>query len=222
MSNVWDRLTEGVCRRSFSSPEAFLYESLIARGLCRLVAPAIVPHVVDGRVLDVGCGGGSLAALIAGQRDCAVVGVDPSSAQMTRLGRHRGVERVFGARASAMALPFATARFGTVVSSCAFKHWPDTELGLAECMRVARTGGSIVIVEIDGSASVGDVRLLAEQLALPAPIRSGYVRFAMRTVVGVAPRPEDIRSCLISAGAADVELHRIDRSPLTLCVGRRA
>lgn len=221
VKNAWDRFSEGVCRRSFSSPEAFLYEALIAPALCRLVAPVVLRHLGAGPVLDVGCGGGSLSARIAQERRCRVVGIDPSPAQMARVGRRRGGVQVDGARASAMALPFASGPFGSVVSSCALKHWPHATLGLVECVRVVGPDGAIVIVEIDGSASIEDVRRFAERLNLPAPIRSGYVRFAMRTVVGVAPRPEQVESSLIEAGAVCVELHRIERSPLTLCVGRR-
>lgn len=220
-NGMWDRLSEGVCRRSFSSPEAFLYEAMIAPALCRLVAPAVLPRLGGWPVLDVGCGGGRLSARIADDRHCLVVGIDPSQAQMARVGRRRAAARVDGARASAMALPFAAGRFGSVISSCALKHWPDPSVGLAECMRVARQDAVIVIVEIDGSASIDDVWRFAEQLDLPAPIRSGYVRFAMRTVVGVAPRPDEVEARLVAAGAVGVARYAIERSPLTLCVGRR-
>jgi hypothetical protein len=36
-----EALADGVCRRSFSSPEAFLYEVTIARALARVVEPQV-------------------------------------------------------------------------------------------------------------------------------------------------------------------------------------
>ena len=46
-------------------------------------------------------------------------------------------------QAAAERLPFADASFDLVVSAMSFDHWADQELGLAECARVLRPGGSL-------------------------------------------------------------------------------
>jgi 2-polyprenyl-3-methyl-5-hydroxy-6-metoxy-1,4-benzoquinol methylase len=69
------RLSEGICRRAFSSPEALLYEATIAESLRRVVRPALAPHIRGRRVLDVGSGGGRLAMALA--QSHSVVGIDP-------------------------------------------------------------------------------------------------------------------------------------------------
>jgi len=218
----WERVRQGVCKRSFSSPEALAYEVVIAPAVCKIVAPLVLQHVVVGPVLDVGCGGGRLSFAIADARLEDVIAVDSSMAQMRRVAR-RGRPEVAGVRASAVHLPFAARQFGAVVSSCAVKHWPDTRAGLDECLRVARAGAPLVIVEIDGAATIDDVRRFASTLPLPLPLglRDAYARFAMRTVVGVAPHRDDLASAVASAGAIEVTARSVEGLPFVVCRARR-
>jgi len=53
--SVVERFKTGVCRRSFSSPEALSYELAIAPALCQIVAPLLAAHAQKPPVLDVGC-----------------------------------------------------------------------------------------------------------------------------------------------------------------------
>ena len=89
--------------------------------------------------------------------------------------------------ALAGALPFGQEVFDAVVSSCALKHWPDPGVGLRECARVTKPGGQMIIVEIDGDSTSAEVRAFARRTRIPPGLREAYVRFAMTTVVGVAP-----------------------------------
>lgn len=185
---LFDRLAADVCRRAFSSPEALAYELGVAPAVCRIVSPLITDRLAGSPVLDVGCGGGRLSIEVARVVQRTVVGVDLSPSQVRRLVRHAGASGVAVAvRASAERLPFPDCTFGGVISSCALKHWPDPGRGLRECVRVARGGGSVVIVEVDGAATVLEMRAFARMTRLPPGLREAYVRFAMRTVVGVAP-----------------------------------
>jgi ubiquinone/menaquinone biosynthesis C-methylase UbiE len=138
--SVLERLSEGVCRRAFSSPEALLYELTIAVALCRVVEPVLGPHLRGKSVLDVGCGGGRLAVAIAHGTQRTVVGLDPSMAQVRRFTR-RGTAACPAVRGQAETLPFRTASFDSVYSSCVFKHWLLPANGLSECARVTRPGG---------------------------------------------------------------------------------
>jgi ubiquinone/menaquinone biosynthesis C-methylase UbiE len=82
-----ERLADTVCRRAFSSPEAWLYELTIARALSNALAPTFEQHVVGSRVLDVGAGGGTLDALIIEELKIEIVALDPSLAQVRRARR---------------------------------------------------------------------------------------------------------------------------------------
>jgi ubiquinone/menaquinone biosynthesis C-methylase UbiE len=210
---VWQRFTSSVCRRAFSSPEALGYEVLISPAVLRVVAPQIAPQVVARQVLDVGCGAGELGRYLRKDRGAEVVGVDPSTAQSRRAGRSGGV----AVRATAGGLPFRAASFDTVVSSCAIKHWPDPIEGLGECARVLRPGGRLVLVEIDGEGSIAEVRRFARTTRVPPGLRDAYVRFAMRTVVGVAPSGHQLHQWLATVFPT-VELTKVDGWPFLRAV----
>jgi SAM-dependent methyltransferase len=218
------RVTNGICRRSFSSPEAVAYEMTIAPALAKVVGPVVHELVTGSPILDVGCGGGRLAISVAERLSAAVVGLDPSLSQVRRLSRRRrnvpGVEPV---RARVEDLPFGESVFDSVFSSCAWKHWPDPVLGLAECVRVTRPGGVLVVVEIDGSSSAEEFRRFAYASRVPVGLREAYVRFAMRTVVGVAPDSETLAHSFAGLNVRPPTVSRIADLPFlvaattTLC-----
>ena len=210
-------LADRVCRRAFSSPEAFLYEVTIARALAKVVEPHIEERLKGKRVLDVGSGGGLIAQELARAGSREVVGVDPSKAQVRRFARRA---RTGGAmsvvRAQAEDLPFADGSFDSLYSSCTWKHWPDPVRGIAECVRVTRHGGSIVIVEIDGSTDPMTFRAFAFSSQVPLGLRRAYVRFALRTVVGVAPDPTAFAESFFGARVEGLTVTKIDGTPFLL------
>lgn len=216
-TSVYERFVGTVCRRAFSSPEAAIYEATIAPALFRIVAPVLSSTVTQSPVLDVGCGGGRLTVELSGKSQPGIVGIDSSVSQIKRLARRaRRVERCFAALASATALPFTDGSFGTVVSSCALKHWRDPRLGLSECVRVTRPGGRLVIVEIDGASTIDEVRRFSRLSRVPVGIRRAYVRFAMRTVVGVAPDLRALRAVFECLDVSELEIHKLDGLPFAV------
>ena len=91
-----------------------------------------------GHVLDLGCGDGQVARLLAAQGS-RVVGVDPTRNQIV-VAAERGGGPSY-ARAVADALPFPDAAFDAVVACLVFEHIDDLDAAIAEVARVLRPGG---------------------------------------------------------------------------------
>jgi ubiquinone/menaquinone biosynthesis C-methylase UbiE len=104
------------------------------------------------RVLDVGCGTGTLAVEI--QRACPearVVGIDgdPKALAIARRKAARAGVPVELDRGLADALPYAAGSFDRVVSSLVFHHLarPTKERALAEILRVLAPGGRFHLLD---------------------------------------------------------------------------
>jgi ubiquinone/menaquinone biosynthesis C-methylase UbiE len=106
--------------------------------------------------------------------------------------------------------------FDTVYSSCVFKHWHTPGAALSECARVARAAGRVIAVEIDGNASPDEFRQFADRSRVPGGLRSGYVRFAMRTIVGVAPTVGALAAAFDHLGVEDLAVRRIPDMPFLI------
>lgn len=91
------------------------------------------------RVLDVGCGEGQIARLASAGGTAAVIGVDPTWAQVHE-ARARGGGPAY-VRGGAGRLPFATGAFDHVVACLVFEHIRDVDDAVAEVARVLEPGG---------------------------------------------------------------------------------
>ena len=116
---------------------------------------ALQPH---HRVLDVGCGTGSLAVLVKRLYPTVeMTGVDPDPKALARAERkaaRTGVSVRFD-RGFADALPYSAATFDRVFSSLMFHHIPrsDKEQSLREIRRVLRPGGRLEFLDIANPGS---------------------------------------------------------------------
>ncbi|MDH5675164.1 MAG: methyltransferase domain-containing protein [Myxococcales bacterium] len=108
------------------------------------------------RVLDVGCGTGTLALAAAeavGSRG-EVIGIDPS-AEMIARARAKAATRGLPARfelAAAERLPFDDGKFDVALGSLMFHHLPQPlqRAALLELQRVLAPGGQLVLVDFVG------------------------------------------------------------------------
>jgi SAM-dependent methyltransferase len=132
-------------------------------------SPAVMPRETalrllgpgPGRLLDVGCGGGSHTAAFAAAGWTAV-GVDPSTAQL-ELARRRGCDVV---EARGERLPFADASFDAAVSVWTHTDVDDWRAVLGEVRRVLVAGGRFVYVGVH-PCFVGPHSLFVEGKGVP-------------------------------------------------------
>lgn len=105
-----------------------------------------------GRVLDVCCGTGDLALELARRAgpEGEVVGCDFSE-PMLELARAKALDRGLDARfewADALELPYEDSSFDAVTVGFGVRNLSDLDRGLAEMVRVLRSGGRLAILEI--------------------------------------------------------------------------
>jgi ubiquinone/menaquinone biosynthesis C-methylase UbiE len=113
----------------------------------RVADMALTAVPAPGQVLDVGCGTGAVLRRLAACLPTArLVGVDPAPRMLAEARKRLDGVRL--EQAAAERLPFADASFDLVVSAMSFDHWADQELGLAECVRVLRPGGRLVLADL--------------------------------------------------------------------------
>ncbi len=117
-------------RRTTPSVPFFFPDWLVLRDLSRDVARALSTYG-RGRLLDVGCGERPYATLPSAVSEW--VGFDdPSNAGADVRGR-------------AESLPFDDGSFDTVMCTQVIEHVPEPRAVLAECARVLRPGGILIV-----------------------------------------------------------------------------
>ncbi len=115
----------------------------------------VEPH---DRVLDVGCGTGTLAVLLAvafPATQISAVDPDPRALEIARRkARKQGVQLNF-ANARAESIPFADASFDKVFSTLMLHHIPDEQklAVLREIHRTLRPGGRLILADFESSTS---------------------------------------------------------------------
>jgi demethylmenaquinone methyltransferase/2-methoxy-6-polyprenyl-1,4-benzoquinol methylase len=112
------------------------------------------------RVLDIGCGTGDLARLVARRYPaCDVVAADFTRPMLLNAQRRgdRATEgtRVRLVRATALRLPFPDASFDLVTNAFLARNLTSLPVGLGEMRRVLRPGGLLLTLEITEPTSAG-------------------------------------------------------------------
>lgn len=114
------------------------------------------------RVLDVGCGPGSLTAeLVRHVGAVNVAAVDPSESFVAAArGRNPGVEVV---RASAETMPFSSGSFDAAIAQLVVHFMTDPIAGLAEMARVTRRDGVVAACVWDHAGGQGPLGLFWDE-----------------------------------------------------------
>jgi ubiquinone/menaquinone biosynthesis C-methylase UbiE len=119
-------------------PHSLLYEVAAACGVS-----------ASSLVLDVGSGRGNHSCALAQRFGCAVVGLDVAQFHVeqgrARAGQEGVSDRVSFVRGDIEALPFEDERFDFLWSRDMLMHVPALPQALAECGRVLKPGGTMLV-----------------------------------------------------------------------------
>jgi SAM-dependent methyltransferase len=121
----------------------------------RQLAPLLIDFagVREGdRVLDAGCGTGSLSMTIAEVTKAAkIVGIDASKGFIEYARASNSDTRVSFELGDAQNLPYSDGSFDRCLSLLVVNHIPDTPKAVAEMRRVTKPGGVIATAMWDGT-----------------------------------------------------------------------
>jgi len=103
-------------------------------------------------VLDIGCGTGTLAAMLAASPlPARIVGLDyaPAMCKMAAGKAHQAHvdDRIRFTAADSEHLPFADASFDVVTCSNSFHHYPHQQAVVHDMKRVLRPGGRLMLID---------------------------------------------------------------------------
>jgi 2-polyprenyl-3-methyl-5-hydroxy-6-metoxy-1,4-benzoquinol methylase len=125
----------------------------------RLVIDHLPPDMSADRVLEIGCGAGSMSCWLAeNRRPREVVGADFSAAAVQkaeRLAGRRGTTGVTWRTEDIQALSFGDGEFDVAVSCETLEHVPEPYRGVKELHRVLRPGGLLFVTTPNYAGPLG-------------------------------------------------------------------
>jgi SAM-dependent methyltransferase len=190
---------------SFNVESADGYERLMGRWSRRL-APMLIDFagLSDGeRVLDVGCGTGSLAFTLAetpGLQEIAAVDYSPVFVEAAT--RRNTDPRVTIRQADACALPFEDNRFDRAMSLLVLHFVPEAGKAVSEMRRVVCPGGVVAAAVWDHYGGMSGMRMMWDTVAM---LDENALAMRRRYCFQPMMRPGEMKESFIAQGLAEVE-----------------
>jgi SAM-dependent methyltransferase len=196
---------------TYHATDGAAYEVFLGRWTRRLAQPLLdfAAFPEEGRLLDVGCGTGSLAhAMAARWPGRGVIGVDIAVPYVAFARSQHRLDNLTFEQADAGKLPYADASFAGAAAQLVLNFVPDAAAALREMKRVTARGGRLV-------ATIWD-------------FRGGlvYQRIFWDTAAGIDPAAAITRDRLFSGALAlpdgltalfaSVGLARVERTSITI------
>lgn len=101
-------------------------------------------------VVELGCGTGSSAMLLAEEFSLQISAIDISAANIERAKHRAGAlcDHIRFEQADARSLPFETGKFDAALAECTFSLFPDPATALGEIRRVLKPGGQLAVTDM--------------------------------------------------------------------------
>ncbi|WP_192254080.1 class I SAM-dependent methyltransferase [Mesorhizobium silamurunense] len=188
----------------FTVHEASGYEQLMGRWSRRL-APKFIDFagVAGGeKILDVGCGTGSLTFELVKSADLAEIQAIDFSPVFVQAAKERNTDpRITFQQADATALPFADDMFDRALALLVLHFVPDTGKAVAEMRRVVRPGGVVAAVVWDHLGGMPGMRMMIDTVAaLSESGRQMRNRYCFQPMM----QPGEMKRTFVEQGLADV------------------
>ncbi|MDG4891525.1 class I SAM-dependent methyltransferase [Mesorhizobium sp. WSM4887] len=189
---------------SFTVHAAFGYEQLMGRWSRRL-APKFIDFVglAGGeKILDVGCGTGSLTFELAKSRDLAEIQAIDFSSVFVAAAKERNTDpRITIEQADATALPFEDNVFDRALALLVLHFVPESGKAVAEMRRVTRPGGVVAAVVWDHLGGMPAMRMMIDTVAaLSESGRQMRNRYCFQPML----QPGEMKRTFVEQGLADV------------------
>jgi ubiquinone/menaquinone biosynthesis C-methylase UbiE len=190
---------------SFNVHSADGYEQLMGRWSRRL-APLLIEFagLKDGeRVLDVGCGTGSLTfALPRAANLEKIEAIDHSPVFVDEAKRRNTDPRISIREADACALPFQDSYFDRAISMLVLHFVPETGRAVSEMSRVVRPGGVVAAAVWDHLGGLPCMRMMWDTVAaMSEKARQARSRYLFQPMM----RPGEMKQCFIGRSLLDVK-----------------
>ncbi|MBZ9681013.1 MULTISPECIES: class I SAM-dependent methyltransferase [unclassified Mesorhizobium] len=189
---------------SFTVHDASGYEQLMGRW-SRKLAPSFIGFagLAPGeKILDVGCGTGSLTFELAKSAELAAIAAIDFSPVFVEAAKRRNTDpRIEIQQADATALPFADNAFDRALALLVLHFVPEAGKAVAEMRRVTRPGGVVAAVVWDHLGGMAGMRMMIDTVAaLSESGRQLRGRYCFQPMM----QPGEMKRTFIEQGLADV------------------
>lgn len=189
----------------FNVHDAAGYEQLMGRWSQKL-APKFIDFAGLGegeKILDVGCGTGSLTFALArfsGIKEIAAIDFSPVFVAETT--RRNTDPRIKIQQADACALPFEDASFDRALALLVLHFVPETGKAVAEMRRVVRPGGVVAATVWDHLGGMPGMRMMVDTVAA---LSEGGRQLRRRYCFQPMMQPGEMKRTFLEQGLANVE-----------------